>query len=59
MGIYGPTENIVKELLWDELGAIRGLWEDPWCLGGDCNIIKFPGERNREGRIIRGMRRFS
>ena len=36
-----------------------GLWEDPWCLGGDFNIIRFPGERNREGRITRGMITFS
>ena len=24
MGIYGPAENTIRELLWDELGAIRG-----------------------------------
>ena len=47
MRIYGPTKNNIRELLWDELGAIRGLWEDPWCLGGDFNIIKFLGERNK------------
>ena len=58
-GIYGPTENTIRELLWNELGAFREQWEDPWCLGGDFNTIRFPRERNREGRITRGMRRFS
>ena len=32
---------------------------ESWCLGGDFNDIRFPGERNREGRIQRSMRRFS
>ncbi|RVW50024.1 Retrovirus-related Pol polyprotein from transposon RE1 [Vitis vinifera] len=26
-------------VLWEELGAIRGLWEEPWCIGGDFNVI--------------------
>ena len=42
-----------------ELGAIRGLWEDPWCIGGDFNIICFPSERNRLARLNRSIRRFS
>ncbi|RVW12507.1 hypothetical protein CK203_082433 [Vitis vinifera] len=29
-----------KEDFWEELGAIRGLWEDPWCIGGDFNAIE-------------------
>ena len=38
------------ELLWEDLGAIRGMWGDPWCIGGDFNVLRFSGERNREGR---------
>ena len=41
------------------MGAIRGLWGDPWCIGGDFNIIRFPNERNREGKLLGYMRRFS
>ena len=28
-------------------------------MGGDLNVVRFPGERNREGRCIGAMRRFS
>ncbi|RVW71963.1 LINE-1 reverse transcriptase-like [Vitis vinifera] len=24
--------------LWEELGAIRGIWDEPWCIGGDFNV---------------------
>ena len=41
------------------LGAIRGLWSDPWCMGGDFNISRFSNEWNREGRITGSMRHFS
>ena len=37
--VYGPFSKGDRECLWEELGAIRGLWEDPWCLGGDFNVI--------------------
>ena len=58
-GVYGPTSNENRELLCEELGAIRGLWGEPWCIGGDFNVIRFPNERNREGRTSSSMRRFS
>ena len=57
--MYGPTSREEREILWEILGAIRGLWEEPWCLGGDFNVIRFPEERNQVGRISVPMRRFS
>ena len=51
--MYGRRED-----LWDELGVIRGLWGDPWCLGGDFNAIRDPRERNIEGSFTHSMRRF-
>ena len=48
-----------RECLWEEIGAIRGIWEEPWCLGGDFNITLFQRERNRQGRITPTMRRFA
>ena len=36
---------------WEELGAIRGLWENLWCIGGDFNVIQFPCERNMLGGL--------
>lgn len=50
--MYGPNRNF----LWEDLGAIRGLWEDPWCIGGDFNVMRFLGERTR--LYHRGNERF-
>ncbi|RVW54250.1 LINE-1 reverse transcriptase-like [Vitis vinifera] len=50
---------MVWEWLWEEVGAIRGIWEGPWCLGGDFNITLAQGERSRQGRITSAMRRFA
>ncbi|RVW36862.1 hypothetical protein CK203_113737 [Vitis vinifera] len=58
-GVYGPFSREDKECLWEELGAIRGLWEEPWCLGGDFNTTLYQAERSRNGRITLAMRRFA
>ena len=57
--VYGPIERSSKEFFWEELGLIRGIWNGPWCLGGDFNEILFPIERSRGGRISPAMGRFS
>ena len=41
------------------LGAIRGLWEDPWCIGGDFNITLFSRERSSQRRMNSAMRKFA
>ncbi|RVW44363.1 hypothetical protein CK203_071045 [Vitis vinifera] len=46
--VYGPFTRLEKECLWEEVGAIRGIWEGPWCLGGDFNITLVQGERSRQ-----------
>ena len=28
-GVYGPFSREEMECLWEELGAIRGIWDDP------------------------------
>ncbi|KAJ9708014.1 hypothetical protein PVL29_000195 [Vitis rotundifolia] len=58
-GVYGPVLGSEKEDFWEELGAIRGLWDDPWCLGGDFNAVRFPEERRNAPSLTTEMRRFS
>ena len=58
-GVYGPFSKEDKDCLWEELGVIRGLWEDPWCLGGDFNVILSQRERSRQGRLSGAMRSFA
>ena len=58
-GVYGPFSKEERECLWEEIRAIRGLWEEPWCLGGDFNMILYQFERSRNGRITSAMRRFA
>ena len=58
-GVYGPTLKRYREPFWEELGVIRGLWSDLWCIGGDFNVIRFPSKRSREGRLSGSMGRFT
>ena len=57
-GVYGPTLRRERESFWEELGAIKGIWDGPWCAAGDFNAILSPEERNRGGRMNSNMRRF-
>ena len=41
-GVYGPTQRVVREDFWAELGAIRGVWNGLWCIGGGINVVRFP-----------------
>ena len=54
IGIYDPTENTIRELLWVELGAIRGLWEDSWCLGGGFLHRQIPRRKKQRGKDNKG-----
>ena len=50
--------KVEREDFLSELGAIRGLWNEPWCVARDFNRIRFPSERSRGGRMSPTMRRF-
>ncbi|RVW17454.1 Transposon TX1 uncharacterized 149 kDa protein [Vitis vinifera] len=58
-GVYGPTTRRDRECFWEELGAINGLWNGPWCVARDFNTILSPKERGRGGSLNSNMRRFS
>ncbi|KAL6339596.1 hypothetical protein AAG906_034681 [Vitis piasezkii] len=53
------TVGRLREDFWEELGTIRGLWQDPWCIGGDFNVIRFLRKMNSLSRLSSAMRRFS
>ncbi|RVW42681.1 LINE-1 reverse transcriptase-like [Vitis vinifera] len=55
--VYGPFSREDRDCMWEELGAIRGIWDDPWCLGGDFNVILSQRERSSQGRLIGAMTR--
>ncbi|RVX07561.1 Transposon TX1 uncharacterized 149 kDa protein [Vitis vinifera] len=58
-GMYGPFSKKDRDCIWEELGAVRGLWDDPWCLGGDFNVILSQRKRSRQGRLTGAMRSFA
>ncbi|RVW99876.1 LINE-1 reverse transcriptase-like [Vitis vinifera] len=62
MGVFRSlwaSVKVEKEEFLSELGAIKGLWNEPWCVAGDFNMIRFPSERSRGGRLSPSMRRFT
>ena len=56
--VYGPVLDSKMELFWEELGVVRGLWNGPWCVGGDFNVVRFPRECRGPGRVTNSMRNF-
>lgn len=38
---------------------IRGLREEPWCIGQDFNVVWFPYKRKNGNYLSRAMRNFS
>ncbi|KAL6318412.1 hypothetical protein AAG906_041175 [Vitis piasezkii] len=49
----------LEKIFGKNWGAIRGFWSDPWCIGGDFNLVRFPRERSRGGQLQVDIRRFS
>ncbi|RVW68269.1 hypothetical protein CK203_063591 [Vitis vinifera] len=43
-GVYDLFTKVERDGLWEEFGAIRGLWEDSWCLGG---ILTSPSSKGK------------
>ena len=58
-GVYGPNDDVERRILWEELAGLRVLWEVPWCIGGDFNIVRFPSERSNDSNLSIGMMDFS
>ena len=44
MGVYDPVLSEEREDFGNELSPIRGLWSDPWRVGEDFHVVRFPRE---------------
>ena len=50
-GVYEPNIDNDRFLLWEELNGLMDRWEVPWCIGGDCNAIRFSSEKDRKSVV--------
>jgi exonuclease III len=58
-GVYGPNLDVERRILWEELAGVMSLWEIPWVIGGDFNIVRFPSERSCGSNYSTAMMEFS
>ncbi|RVW18300.1 Transposon TX1 uncharacterized 149 kDa protein [Vitis vinifera] len=65
-GILICWDKRTLEILEMEMGQFtiscrlrNGIWDDPWCVGGDFNVTLNLGERSNQGRLTGAMRRFA
>ena len=42
----------------EDLQANKGLWKEPWCVGGAFNVVRFVAGHSRGSRMTAPMRRF-
>jgi hypothetical protein len=41
------------------VGRLMSVWENPWCIGVDFNIVRFPSERSSDSNYSTAMMEFS
>nr|CAN71342.1 hypothetical protein VITISV_002439 [Vitis vinifera] len=58
-GLYGPSKGRERRELWEELATVKGLWNDPWCIAGDFNVVRFQVETSNGRQMSNTMREFS
>ena len=59
MGVYDPSYSREKEDFSVELGDIRGLWDDPWCVDRGFNMVRLLGDGKNKNGLTTSMRCFS
>uniref|UniRef100_A0A0V0IIJ0 Putative ovule protein n=1 Tax=Solanum chacoense TaxID=4108 RepID=A0A0V0IIJ0_SOLCH len=58
-GVYGPNDREERKEVWWELGAVRSLFDGPWVIAGDFNVVRSPSEKKNCIRINKAMEDFS
>lgn len=58
IGVYGTNDDNLCTIFL-ELKTFMSIWDIPWQLGGDFNVIRFPSKRSTERRFTIAMREFS
>lgn len=58
LGCMVPLVKVIENFQV-KLGAIRGLWSDPWCIRGDFNSFCILRERIDASRLFMAIKRFS
>ncbi|XP_028053768.1 uncharacterized protein LOC114258112 [Camellia sinensis] len=59
VNVYGPNDPVGRKRVWDILMNLKSHFLEPWCLGGDFNVIKSISERKGCSRRDKGMREFN
>ena len=57
-GLYGPLKGREMRELWEELATVKGLWNEPWYIARDFNVVRFPGETSNGRQMSTTMREF-
>ncbi|XP_026420155.1 uncharacterized protein LOC113316149 [Papaver somniferum] len=57
--VYGPNKPTERDDFWMELDNASRLWDLPWCLGGDFNVILKCDEKKGCTKITKSMRDFA
>lgn len=58
-GAYSPHTRRDKAECWEEIAAIKGMWDGPWVTCGDFKTNRYMGDRRNITRSSNIMREFS
>jgi endonuclease/exonuclease/phosphatase family metal-dependent hydrolase len=58
-GVYGPSMNGERIIMWEELAGVASWWGVPCVIGGDFNAVRFPSERLGSTHFTPSMHGFS
>lgn len=54
-GVYAPNNREEREEEWWELAAVRCLFNGPWVVTGDFNVVRYPSEKQNCIRFTKVM----